>query len=146
MATHPRPSVRLAFGPFEIDGLAGELHKGGIRVRLTGQPYQILLILLARPGEVVSREHLRERIWRDGTFVDFEHGLSAAMNKLRRTLGDSAENPRYIETVPGRGYRFIGSLEGEIARGQPKELPVIQVAAGVRIRLQSRARRKPGRR
>lgn len=71
------------------------------------------MVLLAHPDEVITREHLRERIWRDGTFVDFEHGLSAAINKLRRALGDSAENPRYIETVPGRGYRFIGLVRDE---------------------------------
>ena len=108
MAIHPLPSARLAFGPFEVDASAGELRKSGLRMRLTGQPFEILMVLLAHPGEVITREQLRERIWRDGTFVDFEHGLSAAMNKLRRALGDSAENPRYIETVPGRGYRFIG--------------------------------------
>jgi TolB-like protein/DNA-binding winged helix-turn-helix (wHTH) protein len=109
----PQYTARLAFGPFELDASASELRKRGVRLRLTGQPFQILLEVLAHPGEVVTREQLCERIWRDGTFVDFEHGLSAAMNKLRRALGDSAENPRYIETVPGRGYRFIGMLEGE---------------------------------
>ena len=115
MATQPQPSARLAFGPFDVDTSAGELRKSGVRVRLPGQPFQILLILLAHPGEVVSREQLRERIWSSGTFIDFEHGLSAAVNKLRRALGDSAENPRYIETVPGRGYRFIarvGQVDG----------------------------------
>lgn len=88
MAIHPLPSARLAFGPFEVDASAGELRKSGIRLRLTGQPFQILLIVLAHPGEVITREQLCERIWRDGGFVDFEHGLSAAMNKLRRALGD----------------------------------------------------------
>ena len=111
MAIHHLPSARLVFGPFELDVSASELRKSGVRLRLTGQPFQILLVLLAHPGEVVTREQLRERIWREGTFVDFEHGLSAAMNKLRRALGDSAENPRYIETEPGRGYRFIGLVQ-----------------------------------
>ena len=69
------------------------------------------MLLLKTPGELVTREQLREQIWGEGTFVDFEHGLNAAMNKLRRALGDSAENPRYIETMPGRGYRFIGTLD-----------------------------------
>lgn len=111
MATQSQSSTRLAFGPFEVNASADELLKSGTRIRLPGQPFQILLILLAHPGEVVTREQLREQIWSEGTFVDFEHGLNAAMNKLRRTLGDSAENPRYIETLPGRGYRFIGSVE-----------------------------------
>jgi Tol biopolymer transport system component/DNA-binding winged helix-turn-helix (wHTH) protein len=111
MVTQPQSPSRLAFGPFEVDPAADELLKGGTRIRLPGQPFQILLMLLAHPGEVVTREQLRDQIWNEGTFVDFEHGLNAAMNKLRRALGDSADNPRYIETVPGRGYRFIGTLE-----------------------------------
>jgi Tol biopolymer transport system component/DNA-binding winged helix-turn-helix (wHTH) protein len=90
---------------------ARQLLKSGIRVRLSGQPFQVLLILLAHPGDVVTNEQLREQIWKEGTFVDFEHGLHAAVNRLRRSLSDSAESPRYIETVPGRGYRFIGAVE-----------------------------------
>src|SRR5262249_44820567 len=78
---------------------------------LSGQPLRILLLLLERPGQVVTREELRQQIWTNGTFVDFEGGLNAAINKLRRALSDSAENPRYVETIPGRGYRFIGTLE-----------------------------------
>jgi eukaryotic-like serine/threonine-protein kinase len=104
-------TARLAFGPFEVNSSTGELLKGGIRVRLPAQPFAILLLLLQRPGELVARQQLREQIWGEGTFVDFEHGLNAAMNKLRRALGDSAENPRYIETLPGRGYRFVGTLD-----------------------------------
>jgi Tol biopolymer transport system component/DNA-binding winged helix-turn-helix (wHTH) protein len=101
---------RPSFGSFEVDLSAGELLKGGIRVRLPGQPFAILLMLLKNPGEVVTREQLRDQIWAEGTFVDFEHGLNASMNKLRKALGDSAEKPRYIETVPGRGYRFIAAV------------------------------------
>ena len=111
MLRQPQSPDRWAFGPFEVTVAPERLLKNGIRIRLSGQPIQILLILLAHPGEVVTNEQLRERIWKDGTFVDFEHGLHAAVNKLRRGLGDSAENPLYIETVPGRGYRFIGSAE-----------------------------------
>lgn len=111
MATQPGSPTRRAFGPFEVDAAAGELRKSGVRLHLSGQPLQILLTLLAHSGEVVTREQLRQEIWSGTTFVDFEHGLNAAMNKLRRALGDSAENPRYIETVPGRGYRFIGATE-----------------------------------
>jgi DNA-binding winged helix-turn-helix (wHTH) protein len=102
---------RLSFGPFELDVAAGELCRHGIRVRLQGQALEILLLLLKNPGEVVTREQLRDHIWSEGTFVDFEHGLNAAINKLRRALTDSADKPRYIETVPGRGYRFIGALD-----------------------------------
>jgi Tol biopolymer transport system component/DNA-binding winged helix-turn-helix (wHTH) protein len=115
MATQPKSQARHAFGPFEVDASAGELRKRGVRLRLSGQPLQILLTLLAHPGEVVTREQMREEVWTETTFVDFEHGLNAAMNKLRRALGDSAENPRYIETVPGRGYRFIGIPEPDRA-------------------------------
>ena len=111
MVTQPQSQTRLAFGPFEVNAAAEELLKGGARIRLPGQPFQILLLLLAHPGDVVTREQLRDQIWSEGTFVDFEHGLNAAMNKLRRILGDSADNPRYIETIAGRGYRFIGTVE-----------------------------------
>jgi DNA-binding winged helix-turn-helix (wHTH) protein len=107
-SVHQRPA-RLAFGAFEVNAAAGELSKGGVRVRLAAQPFQILLVLLERPGELVTREQLREQIWGEDTFVDFEHGLNTAVNKLRAALHDSAENPRYIETLPGRGYRFIGT-------------------------------------
>ena len=110
MVIEPESKNRRAFGPFEVDFAADELKRGNVKVRLSGQPMQILRILLAHPGKVVTREQLREKIWKDGTFVDFEHGLNAAMNKLRRVLGDSADNPRYVETIPGRGYRFIGVL------------------------------------
>ena len=96
--------MRPVFGPFEVDVEAEELLRGGNRIRLPGQPFQILLILLARPGEVVTREELRDQVWNKGTFVDFEHGLNAAINRLRRALGDAADNPRYIETIPNRGF------------------------------------------
>src|SRR5215831_11925740 len=110
MASQPSFPVMLRFGPFEVNPQSGEFQKNGIRIRLSGQPVRILLILLERPGQVVSREELRQQIWSDGTFVDFEGGLNAAINKLRRALSDSAENPRYVETIPSRGYRFIGAL------------------------------------
>ena len=120
MSPQPQSPTRLAFGPFEVNVAAGELIKSGVRIRLSSQPFQILLILLTRPGEVLTNEQLREQIWKEGTFVDFEHGLHAAVNKLRRGLGDSAENPRYVETVPGHGYRFIGTVE---RRGAPVPSP-----------------------
>lgn len=111
MAGQSSSPVLLRFGAFDVRPEAGELRKSGIRVRLSGQPFRVLLLLLEHPGELVTRERLREQIWSDGTIVDFEGGLNAAINKLRRALNDSAENPRYVETVPGRGYRFIGVLE-----------------------------------
>ncbi len=120
MPPPPQSPPRLAFGPFEVNALLGATaQKSGARIRLSGQPFQILLSLLAHPGEVVTREQLREEVWSEGTFVDFDHSLSAAMNKLRRALSDSAENPRYIETIPGRGYRFIGALELPVRESVP---------------------------
>ena len=101
---------RTIFGPFEYDPAAGELRKHGTRLKLTGQPLRILEVLLERPGEAIGREELQQRLWKGTTFVDFENGLNAATSKLRQTLGDSAEQPRYIETVPGRGYRFIAAV------------------------------------
>src|SRR5580698_4060759 len=111
MAPGHQLSTSKAFGPFEVDVQTGQLRKHGLDVRLARQPLQILLTLLENPGEVVTRDELRRQIWSEGTFVDFERGLNAAINKLRRTLGDSAEDSRYIETVPGRGYRFVSPVE-----------------------------------
>jgi len=107
VAQHPaNPSKVVQFGVFEVDLANAELRKNGLRVRIQEQPFQVLSILLERPGEVVSREELVRRIWRDGTFVDFERGLNAAVTRLRQTLSDSADNPRYVETVARQGYRF----------------------------------------
>lgn len=123
MAASSQAPRRLAFGPFEVTTATGELTKNGIRIRLTGQPLNVLLVLLSRPAQVVSSDELRQKLWGDGTFVDFEHGLHAAINKLRRALGDSAERARYIETVPGMGYRFIGPIT-EIPFPTPEKIPV----------------------
>jgi DNA-binding winged helix-turn-helix (wHTH) protein len=100
----------ISFGIFEVDLLAGELRRSGQKLKLTGQPLQVLTILLERPGEVVTREELQKRLWPD-TFVDIDHSLNATINKIREVLGDSAESPRWIETLPRRGYRFIGPVE-----------------------------------
>jgi TolB-like protein/DNA-binding winged helix-turn-helix (wHTH) protein/tetratricopeptide (TPR) repeat protein len=99
------------FGTFELDGRTGELRKRGLKVRLRGRPIDILLVLLERHGELVTRDELRGRLWPADTFVDFDHGLNSAMNKLREGLGDPASNPRFIETVPRRGYRFIAPVD-----------------------------------
>jgi DNA-binding winged helix-turn-helix (wHTH) protein/TolB-like protein/tetratricopeptide (TPR) repeat protein len=101
---------RLRFGPFELDTTSGELYRDGERLRLQEQPRQVLTALLERPGEVVTREELRERLWKTDTFVDFEHGLNTAIKKVRQALGDSAEQPQYVETLARRGYRFIAPL------------------------------------
>jgi DNA-binding winged helix-turn-helix (wHTH) protein len=104
------PESAIRFAEFAVDFEAGELHRNGAKVKLQGQPFEILALLLKRPGRVVTREELRRQLWPTDTFVDFEHGLNAAVNRLREALGDSAEEPRFIETVPRRGYRFIAPL------------------------------------
>jgi len=98
------------FGTFELDLRARELRKGGIRIRLQDQPFEILAMMLDRPGEVVTREALSQRLWPAGTFVDFEHSLNAAVKRLRAALGDEADNPRFVETLHRRGYRFIAPV------------------------------------
>ncbi|MEP6537419.1 MAG: winged helix-turn-helix domain-containing protein [Bryobacteraceae bacterium] len=100
----------VQFGPFEVDLAERVIRRRGMKVRLQAQPFQVLASLLEKPGSVVTREELRQRLWTDDTFVDFEHGLNAAVTRLRQALGDSAERPRYIETVSKRGYRFTGSV------------------------------------
>ena len=105
----PNPQI-VRFGTFEVDLRLGELRKNGLRIKLTGQPFQILVILLEHPGDLVTREHLQRRLWSSDTFVDFDRGLNAAINRVREALGDSAENPRFVETLPRRGYRFIAPL------------------------------------
>lgn len=111
MATQPRVADRLRFDVFELDVRAGELRKHGVRLRLRGQPLQVLQILLERAGDVVNREELQARIWPADTFVDFDHSLHNAIARIRDVLGDSADTPRYIETLPRRGYRYIGPVE-----------------------------------
>src|SRR5262244_1448665 len=102
----------IRFATFEVDLQAQELRKSGLRLKLTGQPFQVLAILLERPGTVVTREELQKRLWPD-TFVDVDHNLNTAINKIREALGDSSENPRFVETIPRRGYRFIGEIRQE---------------------------------
>lgn len=101
----------VRFGPFELETVSGELRKYGVRVRLQNQPLKLLQILISRPGHLFSREELAGEIWPEGTYVDFERGLNAAVNRLRRALADSAESPRYVETIAGRGYRFIAPVQ-----------------------------------
>jgi cholera toxin transcriptional activator len=111
-------SGRIArFGVFELDLAAGELRKNGAKLRLQEQPFQVLVLLLERAGDVVAREDLRQKLWPADTFVDFDHSLNTAVNKLRETLGDSASNPRYIETLARRGYRFIAPVQNSVNVG-----------------------------
>jgi len=101
----------LQFGTFELDLTAGELRKGGRKVRVQEQPFQLLVALVEKPGEVVTREELKDKLWPGDTYVDFDRSLNTAASKLRDALGDSASSPRFIETLPRRGYRFLGSVE-----------------------------------
>ncbi len=126
----------VRFGVFEVDLRSGELRKQGLKIKLQGQPIQILALLLERPGELVTREELREKLWPADTFVDFEHGLNAAIKKLRAALGDSADNPRFVETLHRRGYRFIApvgtaeqAVSGPRARSQPVWVGPLAVVA-----------------
>jgi DNA-binding winged helix-turn-helix (wHTH) protein len=115
------PSAPIRFGIFEVQ--AGELRRQGFKIRLQEQPFQILVMLLERPGEVVPREDLQKRLWPADTFVDFERGLNRAMNKLREALGDNSESPRFVETLPRRGYRFIAPVE--TAESYPSLSPAV---------------------
>jgi cholera toxin transcriptional activator len=108
----PQNQSRVArFGVFEIDLSAGELRKNGVKQRLQGQPFQVLTVLLERAGEVVTREELQQKLWPSDTFVDFDHSLNTAINKVREALGDSASSPRFVETLARRGYRFIAPVQ-----------------------------------
>jgi DNA-binding winged helix-turn-helix (wHTH) protein len=105
------PQLRLLrFADFEVDLRTGELRKAGVKLKFSGQPFQVLAILLERPGGVVTREELQKRLWPD-TFVDVERNLNTAVNKIREVLGDSADTPRFVETLPRRGYRFVAPVE-----------------------------------
>jgi TolB-like protein/DNA-binding winged helix-turn-helix (wHTH) protein/Flp pilus assembly protein TadD len=124
MEEDQRDRGRLRFGVFELDLRAGELRKHGMRVRLQEQPFQVLATLLDHPGEVVTREELQKKLWPADTFVDFDHGLNKTINKIREALGDSAESPRFVETVARRGYRFLAEVKVvDAAPVRSSELP-----------------------
>lgn len=115
----------LRFGTFEVNPRSGELRKGGVRIKLHGQPFEVLAMLLERPGQVVTREELRLRLWPTDTFVNFDHGVNTAINKLREALGDSADNPRFVETLPRRGYRLLAGVQEQDRATAPEAvLPV----------------------
>src|SRR5271155_4575579 len=125
----------VRFGLFELDLRAAQLTRNGTKIRLPQQPLQLLSILIEAPGEIVTREQLRQRLWPSDVFIDFDHGLNKSMQKLRDVLGDSAVSPRYIETIPRVGYRFIAPVRSEpsslpsvadsgIAQAPPLEIPI----------------------
>src|SRR5450432_3858029 len=109
--TDPWPSRRYRFGVFEADAATGELRRQGVRIKLKAQPFQVLCMLLERPGELLTREEISRQLWPDGTFVDYEHGVNSAVNRIREALGDSASSPRFVETLARRGYRFVAPVE-----------------------------------
>src|SRR5579864_8328942 len=116
----PHSNRRVAcFGVFELDLSAGELRKSGVKLRLQGQPFQVLVMLLERAGELVTREELQQKLWPSDTFVDFDHSLNTAINKVREALGDSASSPRYVETLARRGYLFIAPVQTSVPSSPP---------------------------
>lgn len=127
------PNKLFRFGVFEADRQTGELRKQGRRLPLQGQPFEILLMLLEHPGELIPRAQIRERLWPDGTFVDFDHSLNTAINKIRDVLGDSASSPRFVETLARRGYRFIAPVEvvnGNVAAVPAPVAAIFEVIPG----------------
>jgi len=122
----PEQATRVVrFGVFEVDLQTAELRKQGVRIRLPGQSFQVLEALLLRGGELVTREELKQKLWPSDSFGDFEHGLNAAVNRVREALGDSSDNPRFVETLPRRGYRFIAPIEpSESETKKPHPEPV----------------------
>lgn len=117
---------RYRFGVFEADASTGELRRQGIRIKLNGQSFQVLLMLLERPGELLTREQISRELWPGGTFVDYDHGVNSAVNRIREALGDSASNPRFVETLARRGYRFMAPVERLAAGDQPLPVPDLQ--------------------
>ena len=114
----------IRFGAFEADLHSGEVRKSGNRIKLQDQPFKVLQILLERPGNLVTREELQTRIWPEENYGDFDHAVNVAVGKLRTALGDSADNPSFIETVPRRGYRFVARLENGVVETLPAPAPV----------------------
>jgi cholera toxin transcriptional activator len=125
------PSTRFRFGVFEANASTGELRKQGIRIKLNVQPFQVLLLLLERPNEILTRDEIARHLWPDGTFVDFDHGVNSAVNRIRDALGDPARNPRFIETLARRGYRFVAPVQrfNELGPESSSPLPHVLAAA-----------------
>jgi DNA-binding winged helix-turn-helix (wHTH) protein len=126
-----RPARSYRFGVYEADAATGELRRQGLRVKLNAQPFQVLCMLLEQPGELLTREEICRKLWPDGTFVDYEHGVNSAVNRIREALGDTAGNPRFLETLARRGYRFLAPVKriggGDDARRAPAAEPAHKV-------------------
>jgi DNA-binding winged helix-turn-helix (wHTH) protein len=120
----PQPARRYRFGVFEADAATGELRKQGIRIQLNAQPFQVLLMLLESPGVLLTRKEISRELWPEGTFVDYEHGVNSAVNRVREAPGDIASSPRFIETLAGRGYRFVAPVERIAANGNSSQAPL----------------------
>jgi len=120
--TESAPARRYRFGAFEADASTGELRRQGIRIKLNAQPFQVLLMLLEHPGEVLTREEISRALWSDGTFVDYDHGVNSAVNRIREALGDAASSPRFVETLARRGYRFVAPVESIANESDPSLL------------------------
>src|SRR5215813_10567740 len=132
-STTSRINVIYRFGPFELSERDGEVRKHGVRIKLQEQPFRVLLELLANAGMLVTREELRQKLWPADTFVDFDVGLNTAIKRLRDALSDTAESPRYIETLPRRGYRFIAQVDGwaaATAPSSPAQIPTDRPTRG----------------
>ena len=127
--TDPQPAQRYRFGAFEADGATGELRRQGLRIKLNAQPFQVLLLLLDRPGQLLTREEISRELWPDGTFVDYEHGVNSAVNRIREALGDTAASPRFVETLARRGYRFVAPVERINPAEHPAAVPE-QITSG----------------
>ena len=151
MATPASPPAKIRFDSFELDVASGELRKSGGRLKLQPQPFRVLLLLIERGGQVVTREEIQHCLWKDSTFVDFEHGINFSINQIRGALSDSAERPRYVETLPRRGYRFIGTLEQPSPPlpdnpPEPESPPKQEIAQEIRPEAKPMAAKMPRRR
>jgi DNA-binding winged helix-turn-helix (wHTH) protein len=142
--SNARPRL-LRFGVFEVDLRTGELRKQGLKVKLHGQPFQVLAMLLECPGELVTREEIREKLWPGDTFIDFEHSVNSSIKRLREALGDDPVAPRFIETLPRHGYRFIAPVEAVAAGDDPPPAGAPQTSPLIERRYRHRRFRRQGR-
>ena len=124
--TVPEPARRYRFGAFEADAGTGELRRKGLLIRLNGQPFQLLILLIERQGQLLTRDEIARELWPDGTVVDFEHGVNSAVNRIREALGDSAADSRFVQTLARRGYRFVAPVE----QVNPSQAPAEPVKLG----------------
>ncbi len=125
MATLARATTLIRFGAFELDAARGELRKAGHSMKFRPQPLRVLLLLATRPGQIVTREEIQHYLWGNHAFVDFEAGINFCIKQIRNALGDNAEKPRYIETLPRRGYRFVASISPDASRDRVQPFPQV---------------------